>query len=113
MVEILDEDDDVMEAPKPDHVTPRNKRAKKMKEPLPDEFLRRSKRHADRSGGFKGKSVVEILNPKPLAIIPATSAPAPHLNRDIVEGIATGFLQIHPRDVSDALIKMDVDDDMD
>ena len=113
MVEILNEDDDVMEVPKPYHVTPCNKRAKKMKEPLPDEFLRHSKRHTNKSGGFKGKSAMEILNPKPLAIIPATSAPAPHLNRDIVEGIATGVLQIHPRDVSDALIKMDADDDMD
>jgi hypothetical protein len=82
-----------------------------MKEPLSEEFLRRSKRHADKTGGFKGQSAVEILNPKPLAIILAPLAPAPHLNRDIVEGIATGFLQIHPMDVSDALIRMDVDEE--
>lgn len=115
--EILEDDDEVLEIMKPNQFTPRKKRAKKMKEPLPDDFLRRSKRQANRSGGFKGKSAVEILSPKPLAMIPASppplTAPAPHLNKDIVEGIATGFLQIHPRDVSDALIKLEANEDED
>jgi hypothetical protein len=34
----------------------------------------------------------------------------PHLTKELVEDIATGFLQIHPKDVSDALLKMDNDD---
>lgn len=107
MLELLEEDDDVMEIVCPDLAAKGKKRAKKLKEPLPDEFLRRSKRQANKSGGFKGKSAAEILSPKPLAMIPPSQAPAPHLDKNIVEGIATGFLQIHPSDVSDALIKMD------
>jgi hypothetical protein len=96
MMEIIeeDEDEDVVEILRPDQFNSHKKRAKKLKESLPDDFLRRSKRQANKSGGFKGKSAVEILNPKPLAMMPAppSPAPAPHLNRDIVEGIATGFL---------------------
>lgn len=113
MVEILEDDDEVVEILNPTQFSARKKRAKKLREPLPKEFLRRSKRHAQKSGGFKGKSAVDVLNPKPLAVIPAspTQAPAPHLNKAIVEGIASGFLQIHPRDVSDALIKMDANEE--
>lgn len=94
MVEIQEEEDEVVEILRQSHFTPCKKRVKKLKEPLPDEFLRRSKRYATKSGGFKGKSAVEILSPKPLSMIPASPAPspAPHLNNEIFEGIATGFL---------------------
>lgn len=113
MVDIMEEDDEVVEILRPSNFPTRKKRNKKLSEPLPSEFLRRSKRQALKTSGFKGKSAVEVLSPRPLAMIPASPAhePAPHLNRDIVEGIATGFLQIHPTDVSDALIKLDSNED--
>lgn len=113
MVAIPEEDEDVVEILRPDQFTPRKKRNKKLKEPLPEEFLRRSKRQAQKASGFKRQSAVQVLNPKPLAMVTASPvhAPAPHLNQDIVEGIATGFLQIHPSDVSDALIKLDANED--
>jgi hypothetical protein len=44
-------------------------------------------------------------------MIPAPKSPAPPLTKEVVEGIATGFLKIHPMDVVDALIRMDDDDD--
>jgi hypothetical protein len=47
----------------------------------------------------------DVLNPMPLAIIPAPgSTPAPHLTKNVIEGIATGFLQIQPVVVSAALL---------
>lgn len=47
---------------------------------------------------------------QPLAIILAGhTAPAPHLSSAIVEGIATGFLQIQPEVVSAAILKQDTD----
>jgi len=54
-----------------------------------------------------------VLEPVPLAMIPAspfTSAPAPYLTKEVIEGIATGFLQIHPSDVSAAILQKDVND---
>jgi len=54
--------------------------------------------------------VLELL---PLAMIlasPSTSAPTPYLTKEVIEGIATGFLQIHPSDVSVAILQKDVND---
>lgn len=109
MIQILEEDDDVVKFIKPEQFTPNKRRAKKLKDPLPPEFLRRSQRQANKTGGFKGKTALEILNPKPLEVIPATPtvAPAPYLNEDVVVGITTGFLQIHPTVVSGELINLD------
>lgn len=47
-------------------------------------------------------------------MIPASPVcdPAPHLNKDILEGITTGFLQIHPSVVSNALIKLDANENI-
>jgi len=41
---------------------------------------------------------------------PSTSAPAPYLTKEVIEGIATGFLQIHPSDVSATILQKDVND---
>lgn len=46
MVEILEEDDDVVEILRPSQFPVSKKRNKKLKEPLPKEFLRRSKKQA-------------------------------------------------------------------
>ncbi|CAD6221580.1 unnamed protein product [Miscanthus lutarioriparius] len=85
------EDEDVMEI-SPAQFTPRKRRAVKVKEQLDDKFLRRSKRNGVKLDGYKSPRK-EVPAPVPLAMIPATaSAPAPHLTKEIVEGIATGFL---------------------
>jgi hypothetical protein len=80
LLEILDgeEDDDVVEIPPPPQITPRKRRAKKLKEPLDEQYVRRSRRFAEKTGGFKAQSSTAeaVLNPKPLAIVPA-SAPSP------------------------------------
>lgn len=50
------------------------------------------------------------MESQPLAIILAGhTAPAPHLSSAIVEGIATGFLQIQLEVVSAAILKQDTD----
>lgn len=42
---------------------------------------------------------------------PSTAqAPAPYLTKEVVQGIAMGFLQIHPSDVSVAIIQNDIND---
>ena len=54
-----------------------------------------------------------MLEPLPLAMIPSspsTSAPAPYLTKEVIEGIATGFLQIHPSNVSATILQKDVND---
>lgn len=98
-------------------VTPRKKRVLKVKEKLDDSFLRRSKRLAKKFDGYKdaesakkGKETAVVIDdePMPLAIIPPpVNEAAPHLPRDFIEGIATGFLQIQPETVSVALPKKD------
>ena len=55
----------------------------------------------------------DVLEPMPLAMIPAspfTSAPVPYLTKEVIEGIATGFLHIHPSDVSATILQKDVND---
>lgn len=54
-----------------------------------------------------------VLEPLPLAMIlalPSTSALAPYLTKEVIEGIATGFLHIHPSDVSTTILQKDVND---
>lgn len=107
-MEILDEAPTIFQ-------TPRKRRSKKLKEKLDDGFLRRSSRLSKKSEGYKnaesarrnkqasgqatsvGDSATSedmILEPTPLAIIPgpAVEGPAPYLSKDILKGIATGFL---------------------
>jgi len=104
-------EDDVMEIA-PAQFTPRKRRAVKVKEQLDEEFLRRSKRNAVMRAGFKTpqkkrSTKGEVLEPLPLTMIlasPSTSAPAPYLTKEVIDGIATGFLQIHPSDVSATIL---------
>jgi hypothetical protein len=120
------DDDEVMEIA-PAQFTPRKRRAVKVKEQLDEEFLRCSKRNAAKRAGFKtpqnkdkaqekrmkAQALGEVLEPVPMAMIPASpsvQAPAPYLTKEVVEGIATGFLQIHPSDVSAAILHKDIND---
>jgi hypothetical protein len=90
--------------------TQKKRKISKTKQQMHDRHLRRSKRSAIKQGGFKK----DVLHPVPLTMVPAspkTSAPepAPYLPLEVAQGIATGFLQIHPSDVSAAIFKKDVD----
>jgi hypothetical protein len=98
------DDDELMEITG-ENFTPRKRRAAKPKEQLDDRFLRRNKRNVVKLDGFKtapaqvDKNALDqvhkddVLNPMPLAIIPApSSTPTPHLTKNVIEGIATGFL---------------------
>lgn len=113
--QILEEDDDLVEILGA-NFTPRKRRHVKAKEQLDEAFLRRSKCLSGMKAGFKdaksaqeAKEVAELI---PLAMIPASgSSLAPHLNRDVVCGIAEGFLQIHRCVVSVALLDDDVNND--
>ena len=51
----------------------------------------------------------EVEEPTPLAMIPP--AAAPHLPKEVLEGIGEGFLQIQPTVVSAALLEQDNLDD--
>jgi len=90
--------------------TQKKRKISKTKQQMHDRHLRRSKRSTIKQGGFKK----DVLHPIPLAMVPAspkTSAPepAPYLPMEVAQGIATGFLQIHPSDVSAAIFKKDAD----
>lgn len=81
-----------------------------MKEKLDDSFLRRSRRISKKNDGFKDAESTmknrqaeeqatteeEVVEATPLAIIPGPSknGAAPHLSTEIIEGVASGFLQI-------------------
>lgn len=108
-----EDDEDLMEI-SGTNFTPRKRRHVKVREQLEDSFLRCSKRISDMKAGFKDvRSADEaVAEPQPLAIIPVPgSTPAPHLTKNIVQGITEGFLQIHPSVVSTALLDQDVNDD--
>ncbi|CAD6221146.1 unnamed protein product [Miscanthus lutarioriparius] len=98
----------------------KKKKTVKVKEQLDDGFLRRSKRISNLRGDFKDAesakkakqpTVDDPVEPMPLAIIPPSQDAAPHLSKEILEGIATGFLQIQPEAVSAALLDEDNLDD--
>lgn len=115
MKELLSEDDDLMEI-SGTNFTSRKRRHAKLKEQLDDSFLRRSKRLSEKTAGFKDAKCAQeagsTFSPVPLDMIPAPgSTPAPHLTQDIVQGIAEGFLQIHPSVASAALLDQDVNND--
>lgn len=104
-----DADLQVLDGPPAMFLTPRKKRALKVKEKLDDSLLRRSKRISNKLQGFKDaesakkakEHVASVNEPMPLAIIPG---PAPHLSKEIIEGIATGFLHIQFESVLAALL---------
>jgi len=87
----------------------KKRKLSKTKQQVHDRHLRRSKRSAIKQDGFK-KDVLHLV---PLAMIPAspkapTPEPTPYLSKEIAQGIATGFLQIHPSDASAAILEKDV-----
>lgn len=103
---------EILDAPPPIFMTPKKKRTVKLKKKLDDSFLRRSKRVAEKLEGYKNEESakkakekpVQADEPMPLVVIPG---PAPHLPKEIIEGIAHGFLQIQPEAVSSALLDQD------
>ena len=145
--ENVDSDLEMLDAPPPLFMTPRKKRAFKVKEILDDSFLRRSKRVSHKLEGFKdadsasklkeaksGKKPMEATCAKktkatksakkfkktaeedgesvPVAMIPPPSKEtAPHLPKEILQGIANGFLQIQSETISVALLDPDNVDD--
>jgi hypothetical protein len=116
-VENLLDEDELVEITG-ENFTPRKRRATKAREHLDDRFLRRSKRNDMKLDGFKfapaQADMEEILEPMPLAMTPAPGCtPAPHLPKNIIEGIVTGFLQIQPTVVSAALLQDDPDEAQD
>ena len=67
--EVQDHDeDDVVEISKPPVATPRKRRANKLREPMDEQFLSRSKRNAEKLDGFKDMASVKeaALTPHPL-----------------------------------------------
>lgn len=128
--EAPEEDVEILETPPPVFMTDcKKKKTLKVREKLDDNFLRHSKRLSSKMQGYKdaasaskAKKTDETKSPNenievideasPLPIIPPSgSAVAPHLSADILQGIATGFLQIQPESVSAALLKRDHLDD--
>lgn len=93
-----------------------------MKEKLDDSFLRHSRRIAKKHEGFKDvestmknkqaaeheafEEEEEVVEPIPLAIIlgPSKNGAAPHLSKEIMEGITIGFHQIQLEAASIALL---------
>lgn len=111
-----DEDEEVVVLDEP-VVTPgpRKRRSRKLKEPLDERFLRRSKRCNASLQGFKDAGAMieaskfpDIYSGK--AVLPEGEGPAPYLSTEVLHGIGAGFLQIQPSVVSAALLT-DLDDD--
>lgn len=82
-------------------MTPRKKKASKLKEKLDDSFLRCSKRISQKLQGFKdaesakkAKESAQTVEdePVPLAMILACKDVAPHLPREVLQGLGQGFL---------------------
>lgn len=130
--EAPEEDVEILETPPPAFMTNRKKKTLKVREKLDDNFLWRSKRLSSKMQGYKDaasaskakktdetkipdenmENMEVIEEAMPLALFPPSdSAVAPHLSADILQGIATGFLQIQPESVSTALLKKDNLDD--
>lgn len=124
-----DTDVQILDDPLAIFQTPGKKKKKtlKVREGLDDNFLRHSKRLSIKSRGFKDAESArknkapaqntneeDIVEANPLAIIPPekpSSGPAPHLPKEVLTGIAEGFLQIQPQSVSAALLEADDLDD--
>ncbi|CAO2196617.1 unnamed protein product [Urochloa humidicola] len=109
-----DDDSDLREIEGPiASATPKRRRAHKMKEPLEDDFRRRSKRLNPDIQGFRTKASQEAAQDYPniYTASPAepSSAVAPHLTPGVVQGIASSFLQMQPTVVS-ALVLEELDE---
>lgn len=102
-------DIEILEEPPAIFQTPSRRRTKKVKEKLDDNFLRHNRRLSKKNDGFKdvksdrkNKEAAqseaideeEVAKPTALAITPGPSnnGAAPHLSKEIMEGIATGVL---------------------
>ncbi|CAN6224027.1 unnamed protein product [Urochloa humidicola] len=87
-----DDEDDLKEIDGPiPKATPKKRRAKMMREPLEDDFCRRSKRLNPDTDGFKREESQAAAENFPTIYSGAaagTSAPPPHLTMPVVEGIA-------------------------
>lgn len=113
-------DIEVLNTPPAVFQTPRKKRVVKVREQLDDSFLTRSKRISSKLDGFKNAESAKMAKqatetqveeePMPLAVTLGPAA-APHLSKEILEGIATSFLQIQPKAASAALLNCDTLDE--
>jgi hypothetical protein len=55
----------------------------------------------------KNVNRAEPEEPIPLPMIPPSNEVAPHLPKDVLEGIGDGFLQIEPMAISATLLEVD------
>ncbi|CAN6221448.1 unnamed protein product [Urochloa humidicola] len=97
--------------------TPKKRRARKMKEPLEEGFVRRSRRLNPEIGGFRDAASAQaaqdypVIYAKPLVVVPPEQASvAPYLPVDCIQNIGVGFLQMQPSVVSAAAL-FDLDDE--
>ncbi|CAO2183996.1 unnamed protein product [Urochloa humidicola] len=100
--------------------TPKKRRARKMKEPLGRDFVRRSKRTNPEVGGFKDAASAQaaenypVIYAKPLAVVPSSVqesvAVAPYLSVGNIQSIGVDFLQMQPSAISAAAL-LDLDDE--
>ncbi|CAO2189797.1 unnamed protein product [Urochloa humidicola] len=104
-------EDDVHEIDGPLNVTPSKRRARRPREPLEGKFCRRSKRLNPDVGGFCSAAAQEAANDNPsiYVVSPVTGEPAPHLTVANIQGLAQGYLQMQPEDVSAAVL-LELDD---
>ncbi|CAN6234416.1 unnamed protein product [Urochloa humidicola] len=107
------DDDDVLEIQGPLSSTPRKRRARKLKEQLPKDFVRRSKRLNPDHGGFRDAASAEAAaaNPSIYApVVDASSSLPAHLTINIMQGPAEGFLKMQPGVVYAATL-LELDDE--
>lgn len=110
-----DEDEDVIIINKTNALpTPRKRRSHRLKEPLDERFLRRSKRQNPSLQGFKNAATRDEASSFPAiytgkANMGPSDAPAPFLTHVVLHGLGSGFLQIQPSTVSVAILE-DLDD---
>jgi hypothetical protein len=87
-----------------------------VKEKIDDNFLRHNKRISQKLEGYKNDESAKKSKeaapaeeePVPLAMIPPSGKNvAPHLPKNILQGIGEGFLQIQSETVSAALLEED------
>ncbi|KAF8650537.1 hypothetical protein HU200_063911 [Digitaria exilis] len=111
-----EDDDDVQLIPRlPPSSTPHKRCSLKLKEPLDDSFLTRSKRRQPVHDGFRDDASAKEALDYPKIYEARTQdgvPPAPSLGLDVIQGIRVGFLKVRPEDVSAAAL-FDLDDDDD
>ncbi|CAO2187981.1 unnamed protein product [Urochloa humidicola] len=100
--------------------TPKKRWARKLKEPLDGDFVRRNRRLNPEVGGFRDATSAQAaqdypaIYAKPLTVVPPEHddlpPAAPHLPVDCIQSIGVGYLQMHPSVVSAAAL-LDLDDE--